>query len=267
MKILCPIDFSDACVNAAEYAASLFGESGHGSIELLHCINIASRSNMFVKIDELLKTKAEEDIKVLKEELSEKFPDVTFTTKVINIDPKSYIPEYAEKNNFNFVVTGTTGMTQLKDITIGSLTEALFENSVVPVLAIPGNVHYRDFEHVVMALDAEAVENDNLLDPLKSIMEIDDALIHLCHVKDNTTNIEYDPSIDVMLSDFEFDYTVLDKDKDGIGKTIHDFADNKNADVIVFIHHPRSWWQRLFRRSHTKSELYNLTTPLLILRD
>ena len=267
MKILCPIDFSDASVNAAEYAAALFSRGGNTEIELIHCINVASRASMFVKIDDLLHTKAEEDIKLLVDKLTEQYTAISFSTKVVNIDPKHHLPKYAEREKFDFVVTGTTGMTQLKDITIGSLTEALFENSVIPVLAVPNGLTYRDMESVVVALDANAVDRDDLLEPLKYILTIDEAMIHMCHVAGDNPDIEYDPSIDVMLSDFQSDYTVLEKGKDSLGKTLHDFVDNKNSDLLVFIHHQRTWWERLFKSSYTKSELYNISTPLLILRD
>lgn len=268
MKVLCPIDFSDASVNAVEYAASLFGLDGQGEIEVIHCINVASRASMFVKIDDLLKDKAEEDLKTLMERLTQQYSRIQFSTKVLNIDPKYYLPQYAEKNGFDFVVTGTKGMTQLKDITIGSLTEALFEKSSIPVLAVPETAKHHDLQSIVMALDADKVDKDDLLDPLKGILTLDDAKVHLCHVRsEEMVNIEYDPSIDVMLNGFDFDYTALKKEGSDVGKTIHDFADNVNADILVFIHHPRSWWERLFQRSHTKNELYNMNIPLLVLRD
>ena len=160
-------------------------------------------------------------------------------------------------------------MTQLKDITIGSLTEALFDHCDVPILAIPDRLHHHDLQSVVLALDAEQVERDDLLDPLKEILKLDDAKIHMCHVREKgEETLEYDPSIDVMLSDFDFDYTPLTlDDDDSIGEAIHDFADEKNAELMVFIHHPRTWWEKLFKRSHTKNELYNIDAPLLVLTD
>lgn len=268
MKILCPIDFSNASVNAVEYASELFGLDGKGEIEVVHCINMASRASMFVRLDDILREKAEEDMEILINRLALQYRGVNYSTKIMKIDPKYYLPTYAEKNGFDFVVTGTKGMTQLKDITIGSLTEALFENSSVPVLAIPNKLRYKDMQSVVMALDADAIEKDHLLNPLKAILKLDDAKIHLVHVRDeDKVNIEYDPSIDVMLQGFDYDYNALPKTEDDIGKIIRDFVDNKNSDLLVFIHHPRTWWEKLFTRSHTKNELYNIEAPLLVLRD
>jgi nucleotide-binding universal stress UspA family protein len=265
MKILCPIDFSETSVNAVHYASSLFGLDENTEIELIYCIDVASRASMFIKIDDLLRSRAEEDFDVLLEKARKKFPKITYKSKIISDDPKYYIPAYAEKNKVNFVVIGTTGMTQLKDITVGSLTEALFEKCSAPVLAVPNKEVHIDLQRVVLALDDSDVCNDQLLDPLKKILKLDDAMIHICHVKtEGDDEMEYDPNVNVMLSDFEYDYTLLEAEV-SVAQAIHDFSEKVDADILVLIHNRRNWWEKLFKVSLTKEELYKINTPLLVI--
>ncbi len=267
MKILCPLDFSETSVNAIKYAGSLFGLGEAGEIEIVHCVNVSRRAMMFVKLDDMLKEKAEEDLKILLGKMEDHFPNLTVSTKIVSADPKYFLPKYAEQKGFDFVVVGTSGMTQLKDLTIGSLTEALFENCNVPVLAIPNDLEHIDNESVVLALDDEAIAKEGLLMPLKKILTLDMAKIHLCHVKEKGDDaMEYDPAVDVMLHGFEYDYNALDLHEKGIEHTIHEFADSVKADMLVFIHHKRSWWERIFKSSHTKEELYSIKTPLLVIQ-
>ena len=265
MKILCPIDFSETSVNAVHYASSLFGLSGDAEIELINCINVSSRASMFVKIDDILREKAEEDMDILLEKARNKFPKVTYKSKIVIDDPKYFLPAYAERQKVNFVVIGTTGMTQLKDITVGSLTEALFEKCSAPVLAVPNEEAHIDLQRVVLAVDEKEVCDDQLLDPLKSILKLDDAMIHICHVKTaDKAGREYDPGVDVMLSDFEYDYTVLEP-QGSVAETIHNFSVKVNADILVLIHNRRNWWEKLFKVSLTKEELFKISMPMLVI--
>ena len=70
MKLLCPTDFSVSSVNAIKWAVAYLNSTGGGEIHITHCIDYKSRSDIFVKLDEYLKKKAEKDLEVLMKEIS-----------------------------------------------------------------------------------------------------------------------------------------------------------------------------------------------------
>jgi nucleotide-binding universal stress UspA family protein len=266
MKILCPVDFSETSVHALDYGLELFKNTPDLEVSLIHCFNLASRSGMFLKMDDLLREKAEEDIATLKEKMGEKYPQVQFTHDIYKGDPKYIVPAYERKRDFDFIIIGTTGMSELKDIMIGSLTETLFEKCITPIIAVPKDIDVAVPTNILVALDDNDIENDQLFKPLRFILDQTHAKLHLCHVKDGDEekSLEYDPTVDVQLHGLEYDYNLLDLEGT-LADTIGNHARAINAELITFIHHHRTWWQRLFSQSQTKEELYHLSSPLLIL--
>ena len=91
MRTLCPVDFSSASINACGWAARLLEHLGGGELELLHCINVVSRSAMFIKLDDVFEEQAARDFEALTAEVAKIAPQVTISTRIVNQDPKIYI--------------------------------------------------------------------------------------------------------------------------------------------------------------------------------
>ena len=264
MKILCPVDFSDSSVNAVDYALNLF-QGQELEVNLVHCFNLASRSAMFLKMDEILHSRAEEDLETFIGKLSGKYPGVNFSTAIYKGDPKYIIPAYESKRDFDFIVIGTTGMSEVKDLLVGSLTETLFEKSNTPVIAVPKATVAVLPKKLLLALDNKPIDSHKVLDPIKLLVENAHAQLHVCHVEDASGDDDFDPMKYKELDDFPYEYRLLKESDDGLSKTISQYAADINADILALVHRHRTWWQRLFTKSLSKEELYHLDTVLLVL--
>lgn len=267
MKILCPIDFSESSVYALEYALRLFKGQNDIKVTLAHCFNVASRSSMFVKMDELLRESAEKDMAKLLDTFEGKYDNVDFDVQIFGGDPKHLLPDYAKVKKYDFVVIGSKGMSEVKDLLIGSLTEAMFENSYTPTIAVPYKEAALLPQKILLALDHKPVENDNALDPLKYLLTMTNAQLHLCHVETENQGFTHDPMIELELGDIAYEYKKLPADeKRTVTKIVSDHLDDIDANMMVFIHRHRSWWRRLLSTSTSKEELFELDKPLLILQ-
>lgn len=265
MKILCPTDFSRASVNAAEWIVKYLDNAGGGGIVLYHSINIHGRAGMFAVMSELYEEKAADDMKVLVERLSKISDKVKFSTHISTLDPKEAIARFANKGKYNFIVMGTKGLTALKNITVGSVTAYLLNHSKVPVLAIPENKDFIRLKSVVIGVDDQVVQHINIVRPLIKMVQTANAKLHMVHVRQRGDSFwQYDPGLDVYFSDLDYEYKSLEYD-DSVAETLTEYADDIDADMLVMIHRKRNWLERLFRRSHTKEELFELETPLLVL--
>ena len=154
MKVLCPIDFFSASMTG--WAARMLEDLGGGELVLLHCINVASRSAMFIKLDDVFKEQAEDDFKALLPKLKAAAPSVKFTAKIANQDPKIFILSFLKGKNFDLIVTGTKGLSALKEMTIGSTTAFLMDRTPVPLVAVPHEYPYSGLKTVVVGLDEKA---------------------------------------------------------------------------------------------------------------
>jgi len=86
-----------------------------------------------------------------------------------------------KKHKPDLVVTGTKGKSLLKEIFVGSTTKALLKQSPAPVLSIPKNAEYRDFNNVLYASDFREVDLE-ALDQLIELVKPYKPEITLIHV-------------------------------------------------------------------------------------
>ena len=266
MKLLCPIDFSDSSINAAKWAGNyLMDKGGDHEVLFFHCINQVRRANMFVSMNDIMREKAENDFELLLAEIRAKFPEVKFSSYISLSDPKDIIPEYAEKHDFDLIIIGTRGLSTIKELTVGSVANHLFNNSKVPVMAIPVNSEFQGIKSVVLGMDSDNLLSKQTLEPLIGLVQRTGAKIYMTHIQEiDDPIIEYDPSYDLFLEGIDRGFVRLNKDKN-IADTLTEFNQEINSDVLCMISHKRTWLQRLFNRSALKEELFILNTPLLVL--
>lgn len=268
MKVLCPIDFSEASINACKWIASFLDKTtSHSKIHLSHFIYMKRRASLFISMDQVLVDRAEEDLIALIAELNNLTENVTFTYSMYMAHPKEGIAYIADKDDYDLVVTGSTGLNALRDITLGSVTHHIISQGEVPVLAIPDRVTFSGGRRIALAVDDQMVKELEAFDILRDICKSTNAALDIIHVTTAFESpFEYDPGIDIYFSDMEFSYKRLEK-SGTIVETINDYCDNNNVDILAMLHHKRSWFGQLFTKSVTKSELFNLEVPLLILNE
>ena len=265
MKVLCPIDFSDSSINAAKWITAYLDALGGGAIEFLHCINLKSRSGMFLKMDDMLTEWAERDIKDLMEECSKISEKIDFKTKIVVLDPKSFIPVYAGKESFDWIVVGTKGLTSLKDITVGSVTEYLANKASVPVVAVPHESQMRGLNNLIFGIDENSVLDHQALRQVAELCLANECHLRLVHFKQNPK----DPDITApdYLAGFEglsWEYEQIESMGDLVG-VFNTYCEKHEADMLCLVHHRRNWWRRIFTKSLAKSELFSLKVPLLVI--
>lgn len=266
MKILCPIDFSQNSVHALRYALHIFENAEDVEVTLIHCFNLASRSAMFMKMDAILRENAIKDINGLIKKMSHKYEKIKFDYKIYKGDPKSIIPAIVGKNEFDYIVIGTKGMSQLKELVMGSLTKTLIENCEAPILAIPETIEVRKPKNMLMALDSKVSNiSDVNMKALENVVRESDSDLYVCHVReDDKKDSEVHYAVSGELSHLSYQFNTIDMKKD-LAETLEEEMKSKEADILVLMHRQRTWWEKLFTQSFTASELFNLDHALLVL--
>lgn len=267
MKILCPIDFSQVSVKAAEWVSQFLNDLGGGQVTFLHCMETQHRANMFNEMDDLLKENAMLDMQHLVDRMQKLGPEVEFNIHIARAEPKEYIVSYARHKHYDWIVTGTKGLTALKDVTVGSVTEYCIMKSAKPVLTIPEHAEYKKIESIVIGVDNKLIQNQDVLKPVYSICNVFDARIKLVHIKvEKESTLNKDPGYAEYFRDLNYEIESIEKDGT-ISHTLSKYADDNNADILVMIHHRKNWFQEMFKRSVTKMELFEVEKPLFILSD
>lgn len=266
MKVLCATDFSDVSVNAIEYVFNMLKKAG-GELEILHCVEIRRRADMFVSIRDFLKEKAEEDMAILENAFVGKDENVKVKSTVKVAESKTYIPRYASHHNFDLIVTGTTGLTSLKNLIIGSVTYYISNHTEIPLLIIPDNYSFKEIETVVIGLGKEEIKNIKMLDHVYNFLKPSDPKIYLAQViKKDKHVISVDTRLEEYLKELTYEYTTIEKKKSLI-TSIDSYCKEVNSDLLCLIHQKKNWLNNLIYKSTTKEELFSISSPVLIIPD
>ena len=155
-KILVPVDFSTPSENAMKVAAGL-AKRNDAQLVVLHVIELAETlfgSEQFNVDDEQIVF----FMKMAKKRFA-KFLDKDYLKEIdykdmVDIGPTSkYISEYAANENVDMIVMGSTGVSGLEEVLIGSNTEKIVRTSAVPVLVVKKKMEDLSINNVVFASD------------------------------------------------------------------------------------------------------------------
>lgn len=134
-KILVAVDGSEWSKKAFEYALDEAKELDN-HLTILRVVSSFGYAGDILEeaLEDELKN-ARKFVKDLKEKAEEK--DVDLDTEVITgTDISSEIVKYAEENDYDLIVVGSRGKTDLETITLGSVSEGVVKRAPCPVLVI-----------------------------------------------------------------------------------------------------------------------------------
>lgn len=264
MNLLCPTDFSNASVNACRWAVHFLDQLGGGTLRILHCIDVISRSAMFINLSEIYRERAEADLRDLAEALQPISAKVQIRTQAVQNDPKSFITDHTNRHGYDLVVTGTKGLSALKNMTVGSVTAYLMEHVRAPVLAVPDERAFRPVHRIVLGVENKNEIEEAPLKPLLQLLGRTEGELYVAHVelKGGVSSVDTTRSVAIGQATYPF-FTL--REGGSVPEALNQFSVARDADMLVMVHRRRAWFARLFHASVTKAELFDIQVPLLIL--
>lgn len=183
-KILVPVDFSTPSENALKVAAKL-AKKNDAQVCVLHVIELAETifgSEQFNVDDEqivfFMKMAKKRFAKFMEKDY---LKDIDYKD-MVDIGPTSkYISQYAKNENVDMVVMGSTGVSGLEEVLIGSNTEKIVRTSPVPVLVVKKEMEELDIKQVVFASDFD-LESLKAYENAKRFADSFDAELKLLYV-------------------------------------------------------------------------------------
>ena len=267
MRILCPVDFSIASIDAVRYAIGICANSESSHIELLHCIHLDNHAGIFNGEYSFLENRAIAKMEMLISEIQKVDSSAEFSQLVLNGNPLNLVVRHIKENHFDYTVIGTKGLRSARDRAVGSLTQCLFESASCPIIAVPQGYVFQSLNIILLALDSQLVHGKNVIEPILNLLDIHKSRLKLLHIRrENDLTLEYDEQINEYFEGIDFDqYSKLTKGS--INKAINQACRESNADMLCMIHRHRSWLSKFYHHSQVKKELLHISMPLLILHD
>lgn len=267
MKILCPVDFSIASIDAVYFAAALLKKFEIKEITILHCSFPGDIAEIFDDAIEKQRKIIQENLKNVMEKMGNLAPEISWDQKLIYGNPLEEISRFIKKNHYDLVIIGTKGLQNPKDRVFGSLTETLFESSKAPILAIPQGYVFHHLNSVVLSIDEENISSEKVLHTFLDLVRKYESNVMLLHVQDeDERDMESNRDLDVFLKGIHYEYYAKTSEE-SLTKAINEVCQDKSADLLCMIHRDRGWMLNLVHRSLVKEELDQLSMPILILHD
>lgn len=274
-KILFPTDFSESATNAFVHALE-FAKIVNAELILLHTFEIPVYDSQFFPENyaaiyssiELAKFEMfKDEIPKLRAIATERNLDnIVIKHRLMDGDLIYNLKNAVEEDKADFVIMGTSGVTDWTKFFLGSNTNAVISEIKVPVLCIPAETKYKKIKTI--GFTTRYREKDKL--ELRKVLDIakkTNARVRSLYVKTSNSDVS-EATIKEWEKEFANDnveFLVLPSDE--VKETILDFILYKDIDVLTTITHKRSFFESLFESSFTKKIAKEVSIPVLVMHE
>ena len=274
-KILFPTDFSEAATNAFIHALE-FAKIVNAELILLHTFEIPVYDSQFFPENyasiyssiELAKFEMFKDEipKLRTIAIERNLDDIVIKHRLMDGDLIYNLKNAVEEDKIDFVIMGTSGVSDWTKFFTGSNTNSVISEVKVPVLCVPGNAKYSKIK--IIGFTTRYREKDKI--ELRKVLEIakkTNAKVKSLYVKTSNSDVE-ESTIKEWEREFANDnveFLVLPGDE--VKDTILDFILYKDVDILTTITHKRSFLESIFDSGFTKKLAKEVSVPVLVMHE
>jgi nucleotide-binding universal stress UspA family protein len=274
-KILFPTDFSEAATNAFVHALE-FAKIVNAELVLLHTFEIPVYDSQFFPENyasiyssiELAKFEMFKDEipKLRTIAIERKLDDIVIKHRLMDGDLIYNLKNAVEEDNIDFVIMGTTGVSDWTKFFTGSNTNSVISEVKVPVLCIPVNAKFKKIKTIGFTTRYREKDKIELQKVLK-IARKTNAKVKSLYVKTSKSDVA-DATIKEWEREFaneNVDFLVLPSDD--VKETILDFILYKDIDILTTITHKRSFFESIFESSLSQKITKEVSVPVLVMHE
>lgn len=269
-KILLLTDFSKNATNAISYAMQFF-KTKKCTFYLLHVHKARSyvtddllaspKNSIHDSIVEKQKIKLDALIKTLRRDY--KAEDFYFEP-IIDYDVfTDAINQAITKFNIDYLVMGSNGASNIKEVIFGSNTINVIEKVNCKTLVIPSSYNFLPVNELLVSLQPEDSLDTSLFEDILNFVEDFSPHLHVLRISletDNSTLVKNDKEKLVLL---DSQYHIIEGVP--IDYAVSSYLQTNRIDMTSFITKEKSFLERLFSASPSKELKSRMKLPLLVL--
>ncbi|CAC9976246.1 universal stress protein [Flavobacterium sp. WLB] len=274
-KILFPTDFSEAATNAFVHALE-FAKVVKAELILLHTFEIPVYDSQFFPENyasiyssiELAKFEMfKDEIPKLRAIAAERNLDnIVIKHRLMDGDLVYNLKNAVEEDEIDFVIMGTTGVSDWTKFFTGSNTNSVISEVKVPVLCVPIDAKFKKIKTIGFTTKYREKDKAELRKVLK-IAKKTDAKVKSLYVRSSSTDVT-DMTIKEWQTEFaneNVEFLVLPSDE--VKETILDFVLFKDIDILTTIKHKRSFLESIFDSGFSQKITKEVSIPVLIMHE
>lgn len=274
-KILFPTDFSEAATNAFVHALE-FAKIVNGELVLLHTFEIPVYDSQFFPENyaaiyssiELAKFEMfKDEIPKLRAIAAErKLDNIVIKHRLMDGDLLYNLKNVIKEDHIDFVIMGTSGISDWSKFFLGSNTSSVISGVEVPVLCVPLESKFKKIKTIGFTTRYREKDKRVLREVLK-IAQKTNAKVRSLYVKtaSSDVSIETVKEWEIEFENENVDFLVLPSDE--VKETILDFVLFKEIDLLAMITHKRSFFESIFDPSFTEKLSKTIPVPVLVIHE
>ena len=253
MKVIVPVDFSEASLNAAEFAAQML-QGYYGVTMMLY----------HVYRDDAEKQILESRLEWLRDSFQYQFA-VKIENRLEQGD--EFIHCFTRLVRFEDADLVVMAVTDRFKILEDSYSLQMIARNFCPVLVIPPGFAYRGIRNVVIASDFEKVEEVIPLVPVKKFLNLFKPALHIVNVNADFYISPDDKlqaqkaRLEDMFAEFHPEFHFITTY--GLHKSLSRFIADKRIDVVLTFPRKHSLFNYLVKGTNTRKLVYEATVPVL----
>jgi nucleotide-binding universal stress UspA family protein len=271
--ILVPTDFSENARNAAKYALAIAGDlqakkvvfyNAYQSPPLMTENTVPAIPVMDI---DTLKDISEQGMKAFLENVKQ------YRQGQVEIEQKTGysilandINDLCEEVGAGLIVMGITGTSKIEEILIGSTAISVMKQTKVPVIIVPSDATYTSITNVMFACDFKKVVETTPVQPIKNILDVTKASLHVVNVYESDKKIAADKTHQQKLLQSlleEYNPKFHFENNEDFVEAINHFVEAHGIDLIITIPRKHKLFEGLFKERHTKKLAFHTHVPLM----
>lgn len=270
-KILFPTDFSEVATNAFVHALE-FAKIVQGELILLHSYDLPAFDEQFFheNYKEIYDSLELSQFDMFKDEIpklraiaeARNLDKIRMTHRLMDGDLTLNIKKVIQEDKIDFVVMGTSGVTDWEAYFAGSNSGSVITGIDVPMLCIPLESKYKKIKTIGFRIRFRS-EDKIALKTVLDIAKKTNAAVKCLYVKTRDSDISKD-TIENWQKEFEqepIEFFVVTGDE--IKEIVLDFISEKKIDVLVMLTYHRGIFADMFKPSFTKNSSPTFDIPIL----
>ena len=274
-KILLPTDFSSNSWEAILYALRLFKDK-QCAFYIMHSVEplvsgpssgiTSKRGQEAISKSRINEVKNNMERVLVKLAALPKNNKHTFENLIVHDYFLDAVQQTVNKSDMDIVVVGTKGASAIKEVTIGSNTANLINKLTCPIIAVPKDGLATTMTEIGFASDFSIGNYGNELDLLKEIATTNASRMSIVHVS-KTGEITPEllvnkQALETALKPLPIDFYLLTDVSVEVGTRV--FSESRRLGMLCIINKKRSFLEKMFSKSNSKSISSNLNVPLII---
>ena len=272
--ILIFTDFSNASLNAANYAATLTRQLHSSRLLICYSEHIPTTMEMHLQNIRLAEQEHQRNLtqlRTLKRELQMRVNKQIVIDTYIDQRPLDEIAnEFNRNHSAGLMVMGIAGKSRLEQTFIGSNTIRVARVTTIPLLIIPEHTTFTKIKKVVFACDLKKVSKTTPALAIKRIIHNLGAKLSILNVDHNEAHFHPYTIAEIthmhQLWDAEQPEYYYTNNKD-IANGVMDFSNEHQMQMVIAVTKEYGFFERLFHSSLTRKLAYNIHLPLLLFKE